>query len=331
MNNKFFTNPVGVGIIGDPFILKTSSGKYYCYGTNAEDGYKAFSSDDLVNWTDEGYVFKKHNQGWESTYFWAPEVVEYNNKFYMFYTVRWKKNESLRLGVAVSDSPKGPFINPTNKPLFDFGHAAIDANVLFDDDGKKYLYYSKDSSENVIEGRHESHIYGIELSDDLLSVKGDPVPLTKPEQEWEKVSGPVWFWNEGATVFKREGVYYLMYSANCGMNYSVGYATSASPLGKFVKYANNPILSKVEDTINDECGESINKTKISGPGHNSITVSPDSTELLIAYHIFIECVTDPVNGEGKRVCFIDRMGFSEDGSIYVNGPTSVPQPYPSGS
>ena len=65
--------------------------------------------------------------------------------------------------------------------------------------------------------------------------------------------------------------------------------------------------------------------KISGSGHNSVTNSPDGSELFIVYHIH----TDPGHPSGDRQVCIDRMGFREDGSLYVTGPTHTPQPIPS--
>lgn len=314
---RFFKNPVGnIYDIGDPFIMRASNGKYYCYPTSWNMGFKAWESDDLVNWTDIGPVYKGYTS-WASSDYWAPEVVEYEGKYYMYYTGRWTENKSLRIGVAVSDSPKGPFKDVYEHPMFDFGYAVIDANILIDEDGKKYMYYSRDCSENIYNGRHESHIYGIELSDDMLSVKGEPVLLTQPDQDWEKYSGE-WRWNEGPTVFKKNGVYYLMYSANfyASKMYSIGYATSDSPLGNYKKFEKNPILEA-----------ELSWRHVSGPGHNSITTSPDGSELLIVYHTH----TDPKKGGGNRQIFIDRMGFREDGSLYVNGPIVTAQPMPSGA
>jgi GH43 family beta-xylosidase len=164
------------------------------------------------------------------------------------------------------------------------------------------------------EGRHESHLYVVELNLDLISLRSEPLLLTRPEQEWELRSGPEWFWNEGPFVRKRNGKYYLMYSANfyAGRDYSVGYAVSESPTGPFVKAAHNPILFS---TI----------PEISGPGHNSVTTSPDGAELFIVYHIH----TDPQKPSGDRQVCIDRMGFREDGTIYVNGPTNTLQEFSS--
>ncbi|MCJ7842883.1 glycoside hydrolase family 43 protein [Lederbergia sp. NSJ-179] len=299
--------------------MKASHGTYYLYATSAPDGFLAWSSDNLIDWKEVGYVYRSGPESWGHQNFWAPEVIEYKEKYYMHYTARWKKNDSLRIGVAVSESPVGPFVDVQNQPMFDFGYACIDANIFIDDDGKKYMYYSRDCSENIVDGCYESHIYGIELHDDLVSLKSDPVLLTKPEQKWEKKSGPDRLWNEGPFVLKRNDLYYLMYSANCfaDKEYAVGYATSENPLGPFTKFADNPILEYV-DIDNEE-------VIVSGPGHNSITVSPDGSELYIVYHTH----SNPLKGGEDRQVFIDRMGFNEDGSLFVNGPTFSEQPIPS--
>jgi len=309
-----YQNPLPIKNIGDPFILRAPDGIYYCYATSAPDGFKAWSSADLVYWTDIGYIYKRREESWGVSDFWAPEVVHYKDKYFLHYSARWGKNQSLRIGVATSASPSGPFTDVFNHPMFDFGYAAIDGHVFFDDDARNYFYYSRDCSENVVDGRHESHLYVAELDDNLTSLKGEPRLITRPEQDWERRSGPEWLWNEGPFVLKHDSRYYLMYSANfyASREYSVGYAVAESPVGPFVKAAENPILFSPS-------------AEISGPGHNSVTTSPDGRELFIVYHIH----TDPQNPSGDRQVCIDRMGFREDGSLYVTGPTNTSQSIPS--
>ncbi|WMJ86207.1 glycoside hydrolase family 43 protein [Anaerocolumna sp. MB42-C2] len=309
----FFQNDLGITQIGDPFILKASDDTYYLYCTSASNGYYCWKSKDLVNWSGKNLCYIKKSDSWCIDSFWAPEVVEYNHKYYMYYSARNSKG-SLRIGLALSNKPDGPFEDVKNAPLFDLGYAAIDANVLIDDDGSKYLYFSRDCSENGIGDIKKSEIYGVPLNDDMLSIKGEPLLLITPAQKWEMASvNPLW--NEGPEVIKHNNTYYLSYSANCYANssYSVGYATSSSPLGPFEKYNHNPILT------------SGTQATISGPGHHSFTVSPDGTEIWMAYHTH----TDPKTGGGNRKLNIDKVLFTRTGEMYVDGPTLCSQPIPS--
>lgn len=347
-----YTNPLNVQF-GDPYVLYTR-GTYYMYGTGggADKGFAAYSSKDLVNWKAEGQVYFHNNPngwsdpdaGWGGAY-WAPEVYEVKGKFYLFYSAQWKQNptnelENFRIGVAVADKPIGPFIDLANKPVFDPGYPIIDANVFFDDDGKIYLYYSRACYKHPVESEvadlarkkgwyrevEESWVYGVRLKEDFSGVIGEPVLLLRPpvslidkQAEWESRSVTSREvnrrWTEGSVIFKKGGVYYIMYSANHfgGRHYAVGYATGTSPLGPFTKAANNPVLQK-----NTAKGGSV-----TGTGHNSIAYSPDGKEMFCVYH----ARTSKTGNE--RVVFIDRMQV-KNGKIIVFGPTTTSQKLPSG-
>lgn len=346
-----YTNPLPVKL-GDPFVLFTR-GKYYMYGTGGADkGFAAYSSTDLVNWKPEGQVYFHDNKNgwsdpsaaWDGAY-WAPEVYEVKGKYYLFYSAQWKVNpthetENFRIGVAVADQPTGPFIDLYNRPIFDPGYPTLDANVFFDTDGKMYLYYSRACYKHPVESEvatlakkkgwfdqiEESWVYGVELKPDFSGVIGKPVLLLRPpvsmkdkQAEWESrsvISREVnRRWTEGSTTFKKDGLYYIMYSANYfgGQHYAVGYATGHSPLGPFTKAANNPVLQK-----NTDQGGTV-----TGTGHNSITYSPDKKEMFCVYHGRTTATGD------ERVVFIDRMEV-KNGKITVHGPTTTPQKLPSG-
>lgn len=301
--NSEFINPIGITNIGDPYILKASDNKYYLYATSFFKGFFVWVSDDLVNWSTPIPCYEANEKSFGYKDFWAPEVVEYKGKFIMHYSARWKQNNSLRIGVAISDNPTGPFIDVNDSPMFDFGFAAIDGHVFFDDDGQIYFYYSRDCSENVYENRNESHIYVIRLTEDLLNVYGEPILVAKPEKEWEISSGD-WRWNEGPFIIKRNNLYYMLYSANffASKYYSLGCAVSKSPLGPFEKY-DAPVLSYVEG-------------KVSGPGHNSIVVAPNGKDLVCAYHVH---TFYNLPGENRQV-FLDKIYFDKD-VLKIQGPT----------
>ncbi|WP_134088870.1 glycoside hydrolase family 43 protein [Olivibacter sp. XZL3] len=347
-----YQNPLSV-TFGDPYVLHVKGDKYYMYGTGgaAKNGFAAYSSTDLVNWKDEGQVFYASNpNGWSDSTaawdgaYWAPEVYAHNGRFYLFYSAQWKENpteevENFRIGVAVADSPTGPFTDLSNQPIFDPGYPIIDANVLFDKNGKIYLYYSRCCYKHPVESEvatwakqkgwfdtiEESWVYGVELKSDFSGVIGEPVLLLRPpvkmddkQAEWESRSVTSKEvnrrWTEGSFIFKKGSTYYMMYSANYfgGKNYAVGYATSESPLGPFTKAANNPVLQK-----NVESGG-----VVTGTGHNSVTYSPNGKEMFCVYH-----ARTLSTGE-ERVVFIDRMKILDDGKLVVDGPTTTPQAAP---
>ncbi len=294
---KTYQNPVfGDAQAADPGVL-FHDGKYYCYSTSAPIGYYVYTSDDMVNWKNEGLCC---GEVWgidKSGYYWAPEVIEHNGKFYMIMTV------DEHLGFAVADDPMGPFV-PEKTWLFD---KTIDGHVFIDDDGQAYLFYVS------WRDGHEYGIYGCELEDDIVTVRpGTEVQLLKPKEAWEKVDGGV---TEGPFLLKRGGLYYLTYSGTgyTSPDYAVGYATSDKPLGEYVRYEGNPVLSRT--------------SKLYGPGHHSFAMSPDGSELFIVYHV--HNTTSEVHP--RKIC-IDRARFAPTASgvdrFEIYGPTHTKQEYP---
>lgn len=343
-----YTNPLPVAL-GDPFVLHASDGRYYLYGTGggARDGFVAYSSTDLVHWNPEGQVYRGNtDSSWSIGAFWAPEVFERNGRYYLFFSAQWRENprgdeENFRIGVAVSDSPAGPFRDLSDRPVFDPGYPIIDADVLFDKDGRIYLYYSRCCYKHPVASEvadwarkkgwydqiEESWVYGVEMKPDFSGVIGAPTLLLRPplrmddpQAAWESRSVTAHEvnrrWTEGSCIFRHGDRYYLMYSANFfgGAHYAVGYATGRSPLGPFTKAAGNPVLER-----NTGSGGAV-----SGTGHNSMVLSPDGREMLCVYHARTTATGN------ERMVFIDRMRILDDGRLVVDGPNTRPQPLPSG-
>ncbi len=297
-------NPLPITNIGDPYILK-DRGRYYLYATSLPDGFYVWQSDDLTHWSAPSVCYRKQAHSFGSRDFWAPEVYCFGGRYFLYYTAQWKKSEDedLRIGLAIADSPLGPFLDTGDEPLFDPGYGVLDAHVFVDDDGRKYLYYSRAGHNHFVNGAQESDVYVAPLSDDGMRLTGEGVCIIKTDQEWERRDNMNQYWNEGPFVLKHEGKYHLMYSANffAGRNYGVGGAVADHPMGPFVKYPDNPILK-----ANDQ---------VSGPGHNSVVEGPDGG-LLCVYHAH----TDPSHPSGDRQLYIDPLRF-ENGRIRVLGPT----------
>ena len=286
--------------IGDPQIL-LHNGKYYCYATSHPKGFLARESDDLICWSEPVICFDA-SDNWGDNSYWAPEVVYLNGRFIMHYTARdVKKNDTLYLGVAVADSPLGPFRDVHGAPMFDFGYAAIDGSVLITEEGN-YLYYSRDCSQNVIDGIHTSQIYCVMLDETLTRTVSEPKLMTTPVYDWELLSLPSGFvWNEGPTVIKYGDGYLMNYSANCYAtnDYSVCIATAEHPMGPWKKSPEaNPVLRERDGLF--------------GAGHNAFFTSKDG-RLMTSFHV----QTDPEHpGGNRRVCIGEVVLEERNGILY---------------
>ncbi len=299
-----YTNPVAPGC-ADPVVLR-HGGMYYAYFTHtlgvprAGKGIRMYASPDLVHWTDHGYVLK-NKDSWGDSRFWAPDIVERNGTFYLYYAAEE------RICVATADSPLGPFRQAEQKPMLP-ETIRIDAHVFQDDDGQYYFYY--------VHFNRGNEIWGGKLNDDMVSVDPSSLRLmVKPDQPWEQHMARI---VEGPEVVKHNGTYYLTYSGSHfkSPHYAVGYATSNSPLGPWEKYGFNPIMKS--------------SSYAHGTAHHCLTTSPDGREMFIVYHRHY----DLTNADPRQMA-IDRIRFvpQDNGpdALEVWGPTVTPQPMPSGA
>lgn len=290
----------------DPFILRAGDGRYYLYCTSEDgSGFPVRSSADLIHWTDHGLALASADARWGTGCFWAPECYEIDRRYYLFYSADWAYNptgalENFRIGVAVSNDPKGPFTDMMDRPIFDPGYPIIDANV-YQEDGRYYLFYSRCCYEHCVDGLEESWIYGVELKPDFTGVIGEPALLLRPEQPWEGRSAAATGrrWNEGSYLLKHGDHYLMTYSGNFfgGPDYAVGYAVANSPLGPYRKAAENPILERY--------GE------VTGTGHSCMFRGPQN-EWMIGYHGRTEATGQ------DRVGFISPAEWTEDGRLVIH-------------
>ncbi|SDS59335.1 family 43 glycosylhydrolase [Actinoplanes derwentensis] len=247
-------SPVIKGLYGDPNIA-WFAGRYYLYPTT--DGYngwsgsrfKAFSSTDLVNWTDHGTILDLGPQiSWADDRAWAPTIAYRDGRYYFYFS------GATNIGVATSAGPTGPFTDPLGRPLIPAGFRSgqmIDPHAFTDTDGQSYLYWGNGSS------------YAVRLNADMISFDASQVSTFSLPN-----------FREAPFVFKRNGTYYLTYSVDDtgSENYHVEYATGTSPLGPWTH--RGTILAK-----NLSLG-------IKGPAHQSVVKAPDSDTWYIVYHRF---------------------------------------------
>ncbi|SEN45138.1 Glycosyl hydrolases family 43 [Sphingomonas gellani] len=247
--------------------------------------FNAFSSPDLVHWTKHRHVFDVTNAGWAAYAIWAPSVLAANGRYYMFFSANdiQSDKELGGIGLAVSDTPGGPFKDVLGKPLigaFHNGAQPIDPFAFRDRDGQVYLYYGGWQHCNVVR-----------LSPDLKSVVPFPDGTT-----YKEITPPGYV--EGSFVIQRKGVYYLMWSEGgwTGPDYSVAYAMGPSPVGPF-----KPMGKILKQDL-----------RIArGAGHHSVVQVPGTDEWYIAYH---RRPLDTDRGEHRQLA-IDHMYFNTDGTI----------------
>ncbi len=324
-NKELFYQNQGTVQAADPSVI-TVGDTFYLYATDAEEGYdctsiRVWSSKNLTDWIEVGQAFRPASDAWAVKNLWAPEVIAANGKYYMYYSGYNHVTGKMGIGVAVSDSPTGPFheyeegnYSRTEQPIvFDF--PAIDPHPFIDDDGRVYLYYSKDQVEES-PGKFVSSIYGCELNGDMVTVNVDNVTteaLVAPGISDAYNN----YWNEAPNVYKHSGKYYMIYAAGYykDKGYCLGLAVSDNPLSGFKKVNYTPIL-KAQDG-----GE-----YISGTGHGDFFPSPDGTEVWLAYHSHVD-VENP--GDERKINF-DKVSFDASGELIISGPTVTPQVLPSG-
>lgn len=231
--------------------------RLYVYTGHDEDGadffwmyeWRAYSTADMVNWTDHGSLMSLDTFSWADDRAWAAQAVQRNGKYYWYVCAHSRLSGGMAIGVAVADSPTGPFRDAIGKPLYDNGAwDNIDPTVLIDDDGQAYLYWGN------------PNVYVARLGEDMVSITGG---VTMMEQTVEGFGAPQAdkrmkdaqykdCYTEGPWITKRGGKYMLLYAAG-GVPEHIAYSTSDTPVGPW-KYM-GPIMP-LEDTksFTNHCG-----------------------------------------------------------------------------
>lgn len=184
--------------------------------------YLCFSTTDMVNWTHHGSVFSTESLGWAAPLNANAAQVAYRNGKFYYYISPWSAlaDDGDCIAVGVSDTPYGWYKDAIGKPLVSNGQTTyskhpwedIDPTILIDDDGQAYMYWGNNS------------LYCVKLNEDMISYSGDIISFDIKDQEAFGSD-----YEEAPWVFKRNGIYYLLYAAH--VPEAVYYATSTSPLG----------------------------------------------------------------------------------------------------
>ncbi|NJM07280.1 family 43 glycosylhydrolase [Candidatus Gracilibacteria bacterium] len=307
-----YQNPVYAGSFPDPYVLK-HCGEYWAYCTGDWPDGRRFGilrSRDLVQWQPVGGALEPLPTGYP--FYWAPEVVYDNGRFYMYYSAGDELN-AMALRVAIAEHPGGPFVDSgrtlTAEPF------AIDAHVFVDDDGARYLFYATD----YLEHTHVGTGTAMARLRDHLALAEVPRPVTRARFDWQvydpqraQKGGVRWHTLEGPFVLKRKGRYYQMFSGGNWQNlsYGVSYATSdqIDRAAEWEQHADGQRILPIVRTI---------PGRVIGPGHNSVVRGPDNMQLFCVYHRWSptadarQMAIDPLDWAGER--------------LLVLGPSDTPQ------
>ena len=239
----------------DPFILLDGD-TYYAYGTMGNRGIEVFTSSDLKHWSHAGLALDKKDS-YADRWFWAPEVYRVGDRYMMYYSA------DEHICVAEGNSPRGPFVQKDQVPMFT-SEKAIDNSLFIDSDGTPYLYFDRFND--------GLNIWVAELEPDLMTIKPSTLrPCIKQSQKWE-FEGV----NEGSFVTRHGDTYYMTYSGNgytCP-EYGIGVATASSPMGPWTKYDANPVF---QFPVTEKYG------RLEGVGHSAMFHDKEGN-LRIVFH-----------------------------------------------
>jgi beta-xylosidase len=286
---EYSGNPVFSGWYADPegVIYDDTYWIFPTYSAAYEDQVylDAFSSHDLITWEKHSRIIDTNIVRWAKKAMWAPAIIEKEGRYFLFFGANdiQSDNEPGGIGVAVSNSPGGPYIDHLGRPLIDKFHNGaqpIDQFVFRDIDDKHYLIYGGWRHCNI--AMLNDDFSGFEAFSDTILFR----EIT-PE-------GYV----EGPFMFIRNGKYYFMWSEGgwTGPDYCVAYAMADSPFGPFERMGK---ILQQDPSI------------ATGAGHHSVINIPGTDKWYIIYH---RRPPDQTDANARVVC-MDIMEFDENGFI----------------
>jgi beta-xylosidase len=245
----------------------------------------AYSTTDMINWTYHGPIMRPTDFRWAISDAWAAQVHQRHGRYWLYATVEHDPAQGSRgkaIGVAVADSPLGPFLDARGSALVRNEDTSgphhwddIDPTVWTETDGTSWLIW----------GNAECKM--ARLSDDMTSLAGPITTIDLPDFE------------EGPWVFRRRGLYYLVYASldqSINPHERISYATAPSMEGPWTW-----------------------RGEVTGAAANSFTIHPGIAEFrgewYLFYHVGTVSVGDQQGGLGRRAVAVDRLRFDDNGLI----------------
>ncbi|TFU93604.1 glycoside hydrolase [Barnesiella sp. WM24] len=240
-----------------------------------------YSTDDMKNWTDHGAVLSPADFKWAVGEAWASQVVEKDGKFYYFTTVQGgEPYVGKAVGVAVADTPVGPFVDAIGKPL---------VSDDMTDNGKRGWWNDIDPTV-LIDGDDAWLCWGngtcflAKLKPNMIELDGEIKVIDVPN------------YVEGPWLHKRNDIYYLTYASFGKGSETISYATAPSMDGPWTP-----------------------RGELTGSAENSFTIHPGIIEFKGQPYLFYHNATLELDGHkgaiGRRSVCVDSLSYNPDGTM----------------
>ncbi len=234
-----------------------------------------YSSQNMVDWKEHPVPLKVSDFHWAKDDAWASHVVEKDGKFYWYVTVEHATIRGKAIGIAVADTPEGPFKDILGEALItndmttetDITWDDIDPAVFIDDDGQAYIFWG-----NTI-------CYYAKLKDNMIELDGDIKTIDLPN------------FTEAPWVHKKDEWYYLSYAYQ--FPEKTAYAMSKNIEGPW----------EYKDILNEVAGNS-------NTNHQAIVTFKDKD-----YFIYHNGSIPNDGGSYRRSVCIDELHYNEDGTM----------------
>ena len=283
----------------DPAPMVSSDGRLYVYCGHDEcfedkPGYEGkygfnitewlcYSTEDMVTWTDYGVIMKPTDFSWSIGEAWASQVMEYEGKYYFFVSTQCGDPNCKAIGVAVSDTPTGPFVDAIGRPLItddmtDNGPRGwwndFDPTVMVDDDGTPWLCWGNGTC------------FLAPLKHNLIELAG-PITVLPMEN-----------YVEGPWLYKRGEHYYNVYASMGQALETISYAMAPSVEGPWAF-----------------AGELLGEQK------DSFTTHPGIIDYKGKSYLFYHGTSLSLDGYGpatgrRSICFTE-IYYDQDGLIHL--------------
>ena len=289
LGNAAIAQTAGNPIIKDKYTADPAAmvhgNTVYLYAGHDEqpapkDGYMmnewlCYSSTDMINWKERSVPLKVKDFAWSKGDAWASQVIERDGKFYWYAAVEHGTIPGKSIGVAVSDSPIGPFKDARGSALITNDMTTvsksfwddIDPSVFIDGDGQAYLYWGN------------SKCYWAKLKKNMTELDGEIHTVDLPN------------FTEAPWIHKYKNWYYLSFAVH--FPEKIAYAMSKKATGPWV----------YKGILNEVAGNS-------NTNHQSIIEFKGKS-----YFIYHNGSLPGDGGSFRRSVCVDRLHYNKDGSI----------------